>query len=138
MVLKNIEKIREKIPGVKHVVLFYNNGLIFQTTFSPEEVNIPDLGRDLANLVNGFEDVLKESQFTPAPFQKLIYETSHIVVIIIALGEDSNLALFLEGGKRVEFSIESIRTYLERIKDLIDTDQAEIESLKKTQEKPES
>ena len=130
MVLKNIEKIREKIPGVKHVVLFYNNGSIFQTTFSPEEVNIPDLGRDLANLVNGFEDVLKESQFTPTPFQKLIYETSHIVVIIIALGEDSNLALFLEGSKRAEFSIESIRTYLERIKDLIDTDQAEIESLK--------
>ncbi len=138
MVLRNIEKIKEKMPGLKHIVLFYNNGLIFQTTFSPEEVNIPELGRNLAQLVNGFEEVLKESTLAPAPFQKIIYETSHIVIIIIALGEDSNLALFLEGGKRAEFSIESIRTYLERIKELVDTDQAEIDSLKKTQEHSEN
>ncbi len=136
MVLKNIEKIKEKISGIRHVVLFYNNGLIFQTTFPPEEVNIPDLGRNLAQLVNGFEEVLKESRFPPAPFQKIIYETSHIVIIIIALGEDSNLALFLEGGKRSEFSIESIRTYLEQIKLLVDTDKDEIDEIKKSQETP--
>jgi hypothetical protein len=138
MVLKNIQKIKEKLPGVKYIVLFYNNGLIFQSTFAPEVVNIPDLGRDLANLVNGFQDVVEESHFEAAPFQKLIYETAHVVVVIIALGEDSNLALFFEGGKRAEFHIESIRTYLEQIKDLVDTDQAEINDIKKRQEQSET
>ena len=126
MVLKDIEKIKEKMPGIKEIVLFYNNGLIFSSTFSPEIVNIPELGRDLSQLVNGFGEILKLTKLSDAPFQKLIYETSHVVIIIIALGEDSNLALFLEGGQRSDFNIESIRTYLEQLKELVDREQGEL------------
>ena len=135
MVLKNVETIMKQFPGILHATLFYNSGLGFQTTFPQSNVNIPELGKFLAEINSSFEKLMEISKFEGETFQKLIFETKNVVVIVVKLGEDSNLALFLEGGKAVKFSVEVIRKHLDRLKELIDQDQADLEEIKQEEAK---
>ena len=139
MVFKNISRIQVALPEVIHVVMFYNNGTIFQTTFE-QEINIPKLGDSLAKMLKNIRNVYQISNFTTNDYKKIIIETEYISIIILKLGEESNLALFFknEGGK--DLNLTPIKRYLTRIEELIDMDRRELilhEILSKEEESKE-
>lgn len=125
MVFKNISRIKSALPEVKHVVMFYNNGTIFQTTFE-QSINIPKLGENLAELINRILNVYELCNFKVDRYKKLIFETEDISVIILKLGEESNIALFFKKEEDQELKISTIKRYITRIEELIDMDEKEL------------
>lgn len=125
MVFKNIQRIKAAVPEIKHIAMFYNNGIIFQTTFE-QDMNVPKLGENLAELVEYVRKIYEVSDLEYKHYKKLLIETEGISIIIFKLGEDSNIALFFEAEKTQELKINSIRRYLKRIENLTDMDEKEI------------
>jgi len=142
MVFKNIARIKTALPEVLHIVMFYNNGTVFQTTFE-QDINIPKLGENLTELLNHIKNVYEICNFKLDDYKKLIFETEDISVIILKLGEESNIALFFKKEEVTDIKLSSIRRYLTRIEELIDMNEKEIflqeilakeEKIKKTQD----
>jgi uncharacterized protein YceH (UPF0502 family) len=125
MVFKNINRIKSALPEVKHAVMFYNNGTIFQTTFE-QTINIPKLGENLAETLNHIRSLYEVCNYKMEPYRKLIFETEDISVIILKLGEESNIALFFEREQDKELRIHSIKRYISNIESLIDMDEKEL------------
>ncbi|MEJ2250071.1 MAG: hypothetical protein P8Y70_14300 [Candidatus Lokiarchaeota archaeon] len=125
MVFKSIERIKTALPEVIHIVMFYNNGTIFQTTFD-QEINVPKLGENIAEVLEHVRKVYEFCNFKLDPYKKLIFETDNVSMIILKLGEDSNIALFFEKEEDKELRLTSIKRYLNRIEELIDTDIKEL------------
>jgi len=125
MVFKNIVRIKTALPEVLHIVMFYNNGTVFQTTFE-QDINIPKLGENLTELLNHIKNVYEICNFKLDDYKKLIFETEDISVIILKLGEESNIALFFKKEEVTDIKLSSIRRYLTRIEELIDMSEKEI------------
>lgn len=125
MVFKNISRIKNALPEVKHVVMFYNNGTIFQTTFE-QTINIPKLGENLAETLNHIRNLYEVCNYKMEPYKKLIFETEDISVIILKLGEESNIALFFEREQDKELRLHAIKRYISNIESLIDMDEKEL------------
>ncbi|MFX1371753.1 MAG: coiled-coil domain-containing protein [Promethearchaeota archaeon] len=125
MVFKNILRIKAALPEVKHVAMFYNNGTIFQTTFE-QEINIPKLGENLAEILNHIRKLYNLTNYNFEDYKKIIFETDDMSIIILKLGEDSNIALFFKKEEEKELKITAIRRYITRIEELIDMDEGEI------------
>jgi len=125
MVFKNISRIQAALPEVIHVVMFYNNGTIFQTTFE-QGINIPKLGDSLAKMLKNIRNVYQISNFTPNDYKKIIFETEDISIIILKLGEESNVALFFKNVEGKDLNLTPIKRYLTRIEELIDMDKREL------------
>jgi len=122
MVFKNIRRIKTALPDVLHIVMFYNNGTIFQTTFD-QSLNIPKLGENLAEILSHVRKVYELCNFRADSYRKLIFETDDISVIVIKLGEDSNLALFFKTEVSKDIKLRSIRRYIKKIEKFMDMDQ---------------
>lgn len=105
--------------------MFYNNGTIFQTTFG-SDVNIPKLGENLAEVLNHIRKLYEFCNMKAEDYKKLIFETEDVSIIVLKLGEDSNIALFFKKEEDKELKLTAIRRYLNRIEDLIDMDANEI------------
>ncbi|MFX1357373.1 MAG: hypothetical protein ACFFA8_08790 [Promethearchaeota archaeon] len=105
--------------------MFYNNGTIFQTTFG-SDVNIPKLGENLAEVLNHIRKIYEFCNMKAEDYKKLIFETEDVSIIVLKLGEDSNIALFFKKEEDKELKLTAIRRYLNRIEDLIDMDANEI------------
>ncbi len=105
--------------------MFYNNGTIFQTTFE-QDINVPKLGENLAELLNRVRRVYEISQFKMDNYKKIVFETDDISVIILKLGEDSNIALFFKKEEEKDLKLSSIKRYITRIEALIDMNEEEI------------
>lgn len=125
MVFKNIARIKTALPEVSHIVMFYNNGTIFQTTFE-QEINIPKMGENLADVLNHIKKVYEICNYSFDNYKKLIFETDDISVIILKLGEESNIALFFKKVEDKELKLTAIKRYITRIEDLIDMDEREL------------
>ena len=125
IVFKNISRIKAALPEVVHVVMFYNNGTIFQTTFD-KDVNIPKIGENLAELIHHIKVVYEICQFKMEDYKKMIFETNDISVIILKLGEDSNIALFFKKDEDKNLKLSSIKRYVSRIETLIDMSEEQI------------
>lgn len=126
MVLRNIERIKNALPELVHVVMFYNDGVVFQTTFEPS-ANIPKVGENLAGILSRMKKLLEICKFETEPYKKLAYETKNYTIIILKLGENSNLALFFQNIKGENINIRPIRKYLNQIERLIDMDTINLE-----------
>jgi len=126
MVFKNIKRIQTALPEVLHIVMFYNNGTIFQTTFE-QDINIPKLGENIAEILSHVQKLYEICNFDLVDYKKLIFETENISLIIIKLGENSNLGLFFKKEEDKDLKLNAIRRYLSRIEELIDMDKAELE-----------
>ena len=125
MVFKNILRIKAALPEVKHVVMFYNNGTIFQTTFE-QEINIPKLGENLAEILNHIRKFYDISNYNFDNYKKIILETNDMSIIILKLGEDSNIALFFRKEEEKELKLTAIKRYITRIEELIDMDERDL------------
>ena len=125
MVFKNIQRIKAALPEVKHVVMFYNNGTIFQTTFE-QEINIPKLGENLAEILSHSRKLYEICNYNFENYKKIIFETDDMSSIILKLGEDSNIALFLKKEEEKELKLTAIKRYMTRIEELIDMDEREL------------
>ena len=125
MVFKNITRIKSALPEVLHVVMFYNTGTIFQTTFE-QEINIPKLGVHLAEVLNHMRKLYDICQIHVEKYEKIIFETENVSIMILQLGEDSNLALFFKQEEDEVLRINKVRRYLTRIEELIDMDKKEL------------
>ena len=125
MVFKNLSRIKTALPEVLHIVMFYNNGTIFQTTFE-KDINIPKLGDNLAELIHHVKLVYDISQFKMENYKKLIFETDDTSIIILKLGEDSNIALFFKREEEKDLKLSAIKRYIARIETLIDMSEEEI------------
>ncbi|MFW9994053.1 MAG: coiled-coil domain-containing protein [Candidatus Odinarchaeota archaeon] len=126
-ILMNIERIKKALPEVEHVVMFYDDGTVFKTTFD-KPVNIPKLGENISAILTHVRSMYGISNYkVKGDIQKLVIETGDVDVIILKLGEESNLALFFrksteEGG----LQIDSVKHYIEKIEDLLDIDLIEL------------
>ncbi|MFO7794714.1 MAG: hypothetical protein ACQERB_00730 [Promethearchaeati archaeon] len=125
MVFKSIEKIKTALPEVIHIVMFYNNGIIFQTTFE-QSINIPKLGENLAQIIGNFNQIYDLTNQESKKYEKIIFETESVSIIILKLGEDSNIALFFKGEESKELKLHAIKRYLTKIEELIDMDKKEL------------
>jgi len=125
MVFKNILRIKAALPEVKHVVMFYNNGTIFQTTFE-QEINIPKLGENLAKILDHIRKLYGICNYNFEDYKKIIFETDDMSIIILKLGEDSNIALFFRKEEEKELKLTAIKRYMTRIEELIDMDEREL------------
>ena len=125
MVFKNILRIKAALPEVKHIAMFYNSGIIFQTTFE-QEINIPKLGENLAEILNHARKLYDISNYNFENYKKIIFETDDISIIILKLGEDSNIALFFKKEEEKELKITAIKRYMTRIEEIIDMDEKEL------------
>ncbi|MFX0035448.1 MAG: hypothetical protein ACFE9I_07395 [Candidatus Hermodarchaeota archaeon] len=105
--------------------MFYNNGIIFQTTFE-QEINIPKLGESLAEALNYMKQAFKICNYPAEDYKKLIFETEDVSIVILKLGEDSNLALFFKKEDIKDLNLTPIRRYITRIEELIDMDRKEL------------
>ncbi|MFW9824142.1 MAG: hypothetical protein ACFFE4_14455 [Candidatus Thorarchaeota archaeon] len=105
--------------------MFYNNGIVFQTTFE-HDINVPKLGENLAEFLNHIKNVYEICNFKLEIYKKLIFETDEMSMIILKLGEDSNIALFLKKEEEGDLKLSSIKRYITRIEELIDMDEKEI------------
>ncbi|MFX1411149.1 MAG: hypothetical protein ACFFA6_12410 [Promethearchaeota archaeon] len=125
MVFKNTLRIKAALPEVKHVAMFYNNGTIFQTTFE-QEINIPKLGENLAEILNHIRKLYEICNYNFEDYKKIIFETDDMSIIILKLGEDSNIALFFKKEEEKELKLTAIKRYMTRIEELIDMDEKEL------------
>lgn len=125
MVFKNILRIKAALPEVKHVAMFYNNGTIFQTTFE-QEINIPKLGENLAEMLNHTRKLYEICDYNFEDYKKIIFETNDMSIIILKLGEDSNIALFFRKEEEKELKLTAIKRYITRIEELVDMDEREL------------
>lgn len=125
MVFKSIEKIKAALPEVIHIVMFYNNGITFQTTFE-QSINIPKLGENLAQIIGNFNQIYDLTNQESKKYEKIIFETEEVSIIILKLGEDSNIALFFKAEESKELKLHAIKRYLTKIEELIDMDKKEL------------
>jgi DNA repair ATPase RecN len=125
MVFKNILRIKAALPEVKHVVMFYNNGTIFQTTFE-QDINIPKLGENLAEILNHIKKLYEICDYNFEDYKKIIFEADDMSIIILKLGEDSNIGLFFKKEEEKELKLTAIKRYMTRIEELIDMDEREL------------
>ncbi len=116
---RTVERIKAKFPGLRHLVMFYNDGIVFQTDFS-EEKDIPAIGENLSKLLDFARNVIQTEEENLKKYKKLIFETEEIILMIIQIGEESNLALFLANDPALDLRISPIREYLEKLEELID------------------
>lgn len=122
MVLHDINKLMKNIPEIENVVTFYDDGTVFQTTFDKNIINIPKLGNDLATIISLFKNLKAKNDFKE--FVKIIYDGSQVSLIIFKAGEQSNIALFFKRElSDKELQNLHIRSYIDRIQNLIDIDQ---------------
>jgi len=125
MVFKNITRIKTALPDVVHIIMFYNNGTIFQTTFE-QDINIPKLGELLAKALDKVRKLNDICKFKSNDYKKLIFEMEEVTIIILKLGEDSNIALIFKNEDSKEINLTPIKRYLSRIEELIDMDKNEL------------
>lgn len=122
---KSIQHIKDVLPEVLHIVMFYNNGIVYQTTFK-QHINIPKLGENLAEVISDIRKIYSISDLTWYGYKKLVVEAEDVSIIILQLGEDTNIALFFQAKDLKEVKLNSIRRYLKRIEKLIDMSKVEI------------
>ncbi|MFW9948327.1 MAG: hypothetical protein ACFFDX_15985, partial [Candidatus Odinarchaeota archaeon] len=91
-----------------------------------QEINIPKLGENLAEVLNHIKKLYEISGYNFENYKKIIFETDDMSVIILKLGEDSNIALFFKKEEEKELKITAIRRYITRIEELIDMDEGEL------------
>ncbi|UYP44291.1 hypothetical protein NEF87_000576 [Candidatus Lokiarchaeum ossiferum] len=125
MVLRNMKSIKDLIHGVIHIMMFYNNGIVFQTTF-PSEKNIPLIGEKLSLIVNQMQNLMKMYDENELSYKKLIYETDNYIIAIIKLGEESNLALLLDNSPTDSLELKKIKKFIDKLEELIDMDKEEL------------
>ncbi len=125
MVFKNINNIKKNLHGVIHTMMFYNNGIVFQTSFPPED-NIPLIGENLSTIINNLQKSIQIYDQTETEYKKLIFETKKYIIAILKLGEDSNLAILLDNKKDDPLEISKIRKFLHSLEEIIDMDIEEI------------
>lgn len=126
MVIKILKKLKNELPGLLDYFIFYNTGIVFQSTFS-ENTNVPAICANLNEVINMFKNSLTCYDVTPNEYQKIIFETKKHIIFIIKLGEDSNIALFFDNEIVDEVKISSVQKYLNKIEELIDMDKSELE-----------
>lgn len=123
---KTIDRIKKTLPEVDHVVMFYNDGTVFHTTFE-HSINIPKLGENISMSLAHIQKIYETCNYDLVSYNKLVFDTDDVSVIILKLGENSNLALFFKRKiTRVELKIRSIRRYIEMVEELLDVDRVEL------------
>jgi len=125
MVWKNIKRIKAALPEVIHITMFYNDGTVFDTTFE-QNINIPKLGEYLSELLNQMRNIYKTCSYSLEKYSKLIIETDDISIIILKLGEESNIALFFKKEKEEALNLKPIKRYITKIEELIDADKFDL------------
>ncbi|MHA1198488.1 MAG: hypothetical protein ACTSQF_03955 [Candidatus Heimdallarchaeaceae archaeon] len=129
MVQKTIDRIRRALPEVEHIAMFFDDGTVFQTTFEQfeESVNIPKLGEDLSDILSSFRKLYEICNYDFKNYNQLLFDTESVDVLILKLGENSNLALFFR--KLVvdgELQINTIQKYVTKIEKLMDIGQMDL------------
>lgn len=125
MISKIIESIKAEIPEILHFAVFYNNGTVFHTDFH-EPANVPEIGAQLSYIINHGQRLVDQSGFKAKNYRRMIYETAEFMIIVLPLGEDSHMALFLDSPP-AEIRIQPIQKYLEIIQDIVDVSTAELQ-----------
>ena len=109
--------------------MFYNDGIVYNSTFE-KDVNIPKLGSNLSEIINHFKKLLEIGSLEKEPYKKIIYETKTMVVGLLKLGENSNLALFIDKLEDKDIKFKPIRRCLTHLERLIDMDKVELDKNK--------
>ena len=129
IVQKTIDRIKRALPEVEHITMFYDDGTVFQTTFEQfeESVNIPKLGDDLAGILSSFRKLYEICNYNFKKYNQLLFDTEDVDILVLKLGENSNLALFFRKSlAEGEIQINTIQKYVNKIEKLIDIGQMDL------------
>ena len=129
-----VEKMKEKLPELEDVVTFYNDGMVYYSSF-PDQINTPILGKTLSNLIQNTMSVnellleFHDADHIQDKLRKIFFEIGGKTVLVLKLGEDSNIALFLAHKRIREIEIKCIKDDLALLEDMIDTTKDELKEL---------
>ncbi len=129
IVQKTIDRIKRALPEVEHITMFYDDGTVFQTTFEQfeESVNIPKLGDDLADILSSFRKLYEICNYNFKKYNQLLFDTEDVDILVLKLGENSNLALFFRKSlAEGDIQINTIQKYVNKIEKLIDIGQMDL------------
>ena len=125
MIEETIEHIKKKLPEVEHIVMFYNDGTVFHSTF--EKINIRKLGDNISETLANMRRIYEICNYEWEDYTRLVFDTKEINLLILKLGENSNVALFFKKiHRKGDLKIHTIKRYLAKVEDLLDTDQDEL------------
>jgi hypothetical protein len=128
MVMKILNKIKRELQGLLDYIMFYNTGIVFQSSFT-DNTNIPAICSNLSEIITLFEKSLDCYNVPTNDYLKIIFETKERIIIILKLGEDSNIALFFDNevvSDVTDVNIGSVQKYLNKLEELIDMNESEI------------
>ena len=94
MISHNIEQIKQLLPEVEEVMIFYDDGLVYQSSFDQSATNIPQCGKELSNILTNIKNLYELVDFKIKGMPTLIFETEGMDMIITKIGERTNLVLF--------------------------------------------
>ncbi|SRR6056297_596614 len=130
------KKIKDELPHLENAVTFYNDGTVYFSSFprGENEVNTPHLGIKLAEVIKSLHSIQLICEAVPKTeeqykYKRIMYETQQYLIIIIDLGQDSNIALFFKHVKGEDVNISCIKEELDILEDLIDTTEEELKDL---------
>lgn len=119
MAIEKIQAIHNMLPGVQSVSLFYDNGIIYQTTIN-HELDIPVIGKNLAHFVQEMQLLAENCKDPEDKYQKMTIDTEKSVYIILRLGEQSNMALKFIKAEYQKNSLGKIEEIIEKLKNVVD------------------
>lgn len=119
LIKRIIDRIEAKFPGLLHLVMFYNDGIVFHTSFTTDK-EIPTIGEKLGLLLKYARKLIQIESDNKELYKKIIIESNAIIIMIIKIGEESNLAMFLANNPILDLDITPIRKYIKKLEELID------------------
>ena len=130
-----VEDIKKQIPSVKTVLAFYNDGTVFYSGFKKEAIpSVPDLGDACAKIIENFKniyDMIKSGRqdLGDYSYKQITFSSNGLGIMIIHLGEESNIALFFDKLSINKVNLGCIETDLSQIEDIMDTTDSELEKI---------
>ena len=73
MIEDTIERIKKRLPEVEQIVMFYNDGTVFHTTF--EEINIPKLGENISETLAHMRRLYEICNYKWEEYNRLVFDT---------------------------------------------------------------
>ncbi|MHA1974348.1 MAG: hypothetical protein ACTSW1_15215, partial [Candidatus Hodarchaeales archaeon] len=126
MIKETIERVMKCLPEVENIVVFNKFGTVLQTTFD-KSLNIPKIGKNISKILDNILALYDTCNYDYSKFNRILFDTDGISILILKLGEDTYLAFFFRKIlEKDEPQIDSVQRYLKQIEELLDVSSLEL------------
>ncbi|MHA1227818.1 MAG: hypothetical protein ACTSPV_13810 [Candidatus Hodarchaeales archaeon] len=137
MIKDVIERVMKSLPEVENIIVFNSFGTVLQTTFD-KSLNIPKIGKNISKILDNILALYKSCKYDYSQFNRILFDTEGISILILKLGEDTYLAFFFKKIlEEDEPQIDSVKRYLKQIEELLDVSNLELLEQEKEEKREE-